>query len=158
MAVLLSYVKNQEILMISIYIFSILSSCVNVMSSIAETTYTPRLVSTDQGLAKMNSSIYGIQYIVGIAAPIIGGAIYGRVLSSYIFIFSSFCFLASSLILLSLRKESPVAEKLQEKSISKTISMILNDIVQGYRNIRVNQDIFYPLIIVAFFNVLTANF
>lgn len=148
---------NKMVIIVFIYVISIIVSCTNVMNSISELTFISYFVSEEQ-LTIMNSQIYGIQYIIGMIIPVIGGFLYSAISTGYIFLFSSLSFLMSSLIIFTMNVEinPPKLEKLH--NLSDIITEIIIDIKEGLVYVKKKREVFIPLIIVAIFNILVVNF
>ncbi|MEC4578562.1 MFS transporter [Streptococcus dysgalactiae] len=152
---IVAYIDSIGIKLWTIIIVTILVSCINVISSISETTYLPYLLKHTDDFTSLNSSIYSIQYILGILSPIVGGMIYSKYSIGILLLISSLCYLLSSFSFYYIK----VVENKSNLQFSFEIFKdIVADIVKGYVYVSSRKTVFLPLVITAVFNILTANF
>lgn len=149
------YIDSLGIKLWTLIIVTILVSCINVISSISETTYLPYLFKHTDDFTSLNSSIYSIQYILGILSPIVGGMIYSKYSIGILLLISSLCYLLSSFSFYYIKA---VENKSNPKFSSEIFKDIFADIVKGYVYVSCRKTVFLPLVITAIFNILTANF
>lgn len=149
------YVDSLGFKLWTLIIVTILVSCVNVISSISETTYLPYLFKNTDDFTSLNSAIYSIQYILGILSPIVGGVIYSKYSIGILFLISSLCYLLSSFSFYYIKEFN---NKSNTKFSVEIFKGIFADIVEGYIYVSSRKTVFLPLVITAIFNILTANF
>ena len=149
-------IKNVYFFMAIMYFFNCVLSVVNVLNTISEVTFLPMFVEQDE-LVNMNSIIFIIQYIVGIFVPVIGGCVYSFHRVHYIFIFSSFLFLASSLSIYRLNLISGEIKKHPTFNIFDTKAMRAS-ILEGLEYLKTIKVVFYTLVFTGFYNFFNANF
>lgn len=152
---IVTFSDNVGIKLWTVIIVSILVSCINVISSISETTYIPYLFGRSEDFTSLNSSVYAIQYILGILSPIISGILYSNNSIGSLLLISCVCYLLSSAIFYGIKTEETRSDVTLSLDIVKGI---IADIVQGYKYISSVKAVFFPLIITAIVNILTANF
>lgn len=157
LSMVLVFTNNSLIIITTIYIVTIISSLTNVLNTISELTFIAYFVEK-KDFAAMNSQIYGIQYIVGLVFPAIGGLIYSYVSSSIIFLFCGICFLFSSLIIRGIEVNINEKSYNMQFSLNNIFQNLLTDIKEGLEYLKRKSDVLTPLIIVAFLNILTVNF
>lgn len=148
---------NKFFIIIVIYVISIIVSCTNVMNSISELTFISYFVN-EEDLTVMNSQIYGIQYVIGMIIPVIGGFLYSCISVSSIFLCSSIFFLMSSLIIFTLDIETNFKKVEKQRNFSEIIRETVIDIEEGLIYVKKKREVFIPLVIVAVFNILVVNF
>lgn len=157
LAIILIVASNQIIVITAIYIVSIAVSCTNVINSISELTFISYFVSEDH-FTVMNSQIYGIQYVMGMIIPVVGGVLYSSISVNLIFLFSSLCFLISSFIIFNMNIEVQFRAVNMKNSLINIIGEIIADIKEGLLYVKKNREVLVPLIVVAIFNILVVNF
>jgi MFS family permease len=154
-----TFTSDSFFLIITIYLVTIISGCINVLNSISELTYISSFVHND-GFSAMNSKIYSIQYLVGLLLPVVGGIIYSPKIVNFIFLLCSILYLISSLLVRSMKVKKEDTQKKAKINI-KIRGIILDvmiDVKEGFHILLKCRDVLYPLIIVSIFNLLFANF
>ena len=108
-------------------------------------------------LINMNSIIFIIQYVVGIFVPMIGGCIYNFHRMPYVFMLSSFLFLASSLSIYRLKLLQSY-KNIDEIFKLFNIHTMKITILDGFEYLKTNKMIFYTLVFTGIYNFFNANF
>ena len=85
-------------IIIAIYICAFINGICFVFHSIAESTLVPHIVEKKE-LTKANSLIFGVEYATNFVVPILTGILYCKDTIGFFFLFDSFTFLFSCLIL-----------------------------------------------------------
>lgn len=142
---------NSVTLLFAIYIVTTITSCVNVFNTIAETTFIPEIVGEDE-LYKMNSTIFGMQYLASLVIPLIGGFLYSYKIVPIIFLGNSLTYLISAIFIYDIQYSY---SKQKEKFLIKTF---YKDIFYGVQYVVKNKEVGLILVIIAIFNFLTVNF
>lgn len=147
--------KEKAVLIISIYILTCITSCVNVFNNIAEITFIPEIVE-ERDFAKMNSIIFGLQYVTGLIVPLVGGYLYRFEIVPYILLVNSITYIFSVFLI---TKINYFYHKIKNNySLKEKISSVYSDLADGIQYVIRNSKVGLPLFAVAIFNFITANF
>lgn len=149
-------IKNIYILLMVMYFLNFVLSVVNVLNTISEVTFLQMFVEKNE-LINMNSIIFIIQYVVGIFVPMIGGCIYNFHRMPYVFMLSSFLFLASSLSIYRLKLLQSY-KNIDEIFKLFNIHTMKITILDGFEYLKTNKMIFYTLVFTGIYNFFNANF
>lgn len=149
------YTNSVAIRLWILILVTVCVSCINVISSISETTYLSELFKGSADFTALNSKVYSIQYMLGIVAPIFGGLVYSEDSIGILLLMSSLCYLLSSCSFYFIRS---VENPLNSQFSSEILKGLLVDVAEGYRYVSSKKTVFLPLVITAVFNILTANF
>jgi len=152
---LLDYTFTVQI--IGIYFATLIASIINVLNSIAEVTFIPE-ITEEKDFNTMNSIIFGLQYISGIIMPVIGGYIYNHSNIYGIFFLNSVTYVFSALLIYKIKYQKEKKEEQNRRSAKDKYYRFLIDLKKGLFYLHGRMNIVFPLITVAIFNLLTANF
>lgn len=147
--------KNSLLLIIAIYVLTGITACVNVINNIAETTFIPEIVENNE-FSKMNSIIFGMQYIAGLIVPLIGGYIYSYDIVPYIFIGNATTFLISAAMIYNIHYS--YSKKKESFSLSSKVKTLSSDLMDGIKYVKQNSSVGLTLFAVSISNFLTSNF
>ena len=140
-----------------IYAVSLVVSVTNTINTVSEITFVSFLVEK-KDFSELNSLVYGIQYAANFALPIIGGILYQYISHSLLIVICAVFYLISLLLekRISLKTKSTAFTGFTAlKSALKTVKTDIKEGLQYTLNLR---SVFYPLILAALVNIVSANF
>ncbi|WP_269748960.1 MULTISPECIES: MFS transporter [Bifidobacterium] len=140
-----------------IYTVSVAVSVMNILSTVSEITFVSFLVKKED-FSKLNSTVYGIQYGVNFALPILGGVLYKFIPQSLLTGISVVFYLISLLLvnnIILISQRDPFA---RFSSIKHGVNAVFTDIKDGVRYTAKIRAVLYPLVLAALVNIASANF
>ena len=140
-----------------IYTVSLAVSVMNILSAVSEITFVSFLVEKED-FSKLNSTVYGIQYGVNFALPILGGVLYKFIPQSLLTGISVVFYLISLLLvnnIILISQRDPFAGF---SSIKHGVNAVFTDIKDGVRYTAKIRAVLYPLVLAALVNIASANF
>ncbi len=140
-----------------IYIVSLAVSVMNILSTVSEITFVSFLVKKED-FSKLNSTVYGIQYGVNFALPILGGVLYKYFPHSLLTAICAVFYLISLLLVNNIILVSQSNPSARLSSVKYSINVVFTDIKDGVRYTAKIRAVLYPLVLAALVNVASANF
>ena len=140
-----------------IYIVSLAVSVMNILSTVSEITFVSFLVKKED-FSKLNSSVYGIQYGVNFALPILGGVLYKFFPHSLLTAICAVFYLISLLLVNNIILVSQSDPSARLSSVKYSINVVFTDIKDGVRYTAKIRAVLYPLVLAALVNIASANF
>ena len=140
-----------------IYIVSFAVSVMNILSTVSEITFVSFLVKKED-FSKLNSTVYGIQYGVNFALPILGGVLYKYFPHSLLTAICAVFYLISLLLVNNIILVSQSDPSARLSSVKYSINVVFTDIKDGVRYTAKIRAVLYPLVLAALVNIASANF
>ena len=140
-----------------IYIVSFAVSVMNILSTVSEITFVSFLVKKED-FSKLNSTVYGIQYGVNFALPILGGVLYKYFPHSLLTAICAVFYLISLLLVNNIILVSQIDPSARLSSVKYSINVVFTDIKDGVRYTAKIRAVLYPLVLAALVNIASANF
>ena len=140
-----------------IYIVSLAVSVMNILSTVSEITFVSFLVKKED-FSKLNSTVYGIQYGVNFALPILGGVLYKYFPHSLLTAICAVFYLISLLLVNNIILVSQSDPPARLSSVKYSINAVFTDIKDGVRYTAKIRAVLYPLVLAALVNIASANF
>ena len=140
-----------------IYIVSLAVSVMNILSTVSEITFVSFLVKKED-FSKLNSTVYGIQYGVNFALPILGGVLYKYFPHSLLTAICAVFYLISLLLVNNIILVSQSDPSARLSSVKYSINAVFTDIKDGVRYTAKIRAVLYPLVLAALVNIASANF
>ena len=140
-----------------IYIVSLAVSVMNILSTVSEITFVSFLVKKED-FSKLNSTVYGIQYGVNFALPILGGVLYKYFPNSLLTAICAVFYLISLLLVNNIILVSQSDPSARLSSVKYSINVVFTDIKDGVRYTAKIRAVLYPLVLAALVNIASANF
>lgn len=140
-----------------IYIISLAVSVMNILSTVSEITFVSFLVKK-KDFSKLNSTVYGIQYGVNFALPILGGVLYKYFPDSLLTAICAVFYLISLLLVNNIILVSQSDPSARLSSVKYSINVVFTDIKDGVRYTAKIRAVLYPLVLAALVNIASANF
>ena len=140
-----------------IYIVSLAVSVMNILSTVSEITFVSFLVKKED-FSKLNSTVYGIQYGVNFALPILGGVLYKYFPHSLLTVICAVFYLISLLLVNNIILVSQSDPSARLSSVKYSINAVFTDIKDGVRYTAKIRAVLYPLVLAALVNIASANF
>ena len=140
-----------------IYIVSLAVSVMNILSTVSEITFVSFLVKKED-FSKLNSTVYGIQYGVNFALPILGGVLYKYFPHSLLTAICAVFYLISLLLVNNIILVSQSDPSARLSSVKYSINVVSTDIKDGVRYTAKIRAVLYPLVLAALVNIASANF
>ena len=140
-----------------IYIVSLAVSVMNILSTVSEITFVSFLVKKED-FSKLNSTVYGIQYGVNFALPILGGVLYKYFPHSLLTAICAVFYLISLLLVNNIILVSQSDPSAMLSSVKYSINVVFTDIKDGVRYTAKIRAVLYPLVLAALVNIASANF
>lgn len=140
-----------------IYIVSLAVSVMNILSTVSEITFVSFLVKKED-FSKLNSTVYGIQYGVNFALPILGGVLYKYLPHSLLTAICAVFYLISLLLVNNIILVSQSDPSARLSSVKYSINVVFTDIKDGVRYTAKIRAVLYPLVLAALVNIASANF
>ena len=140
-----------------IYIVSLAVSVMNILSTVSEITFVSFLVKKED-FSKLNSTVYGIQYGVNFALPILGGVLYKYFPHSLLTAICAVFYLISLLLVNNIILVSQSNPSARLSSVKYSINVVFTDIKDGVRYTAKIRAVLYPLVLAALVNIASANF
>ena len=140
-----------------IYIVSLAVSVMNILSTVSEITFVSFLVKKED-FSKLNSTVYGIQYGVNFALPILGGVLYKYFPHSLLTAICAVFYLISLLLVNNIILVSQSDPSARLSSVKYSINVVFTDIKDGVRYTARIRAVLYPLVLAALVNIASANF
>lgn len=140
-----------------IYIVSLAVSVMNILSTVSEITFVSFLVKKED-FSKLNSTVYGIQYGVNFALPILGGVLYKYFPHSLLTAICAVFYLISLLLVNNIILVSQIDPSARLSSVKYSINVVFTDIKDGVRYTAKIRAVLYPLVLAALVNIASANF
>ncbi|PXY88026.1 MFS transporter [Bifidobacterium asteroides] len=140
-----------------IYIVSLAVSVMNILSTVSEITFVSFLVKKED-FSKLNSTVYGIQYGVNFALPILGGVLYKYFPHSLLTAICAVFYLISLLLVNNIILVSQSDPSARLSSVKYSINVVFTDIKDGVRYTAKIRAVLYPLVLAALVNMASANF
>ena len=140
-----------------IYTVSLAVSVMNILSAVSEITFVSFLVEKED-FSKLNSTVYGIQYGVNFALPILGGVLYKFIPQSLLTGISVVFYLISLLLVNNIILISQSDSSARFSSIKHGVNAVFTDIKDGVRYTAKIRAVLYPLVLAALVNIASANF
>ena len=141
----------------AIYIVSLAVSVMNILSTVSEITFVSFLVKKED-FSKLNSTVYGIQYGVNFALPILGGVLYKYFPHSLLTAICAVFYLISLLLVNNIILVSQSDPSARLSSVKYSINVVFTDIKDGVRYTAKIRAVLYPLVLAALVNIASANF
>ena len=157
LAIALALKISSAFMIFIIYTVSLAVSVMNILSTVSEITFVSFLVKKED-FSKLNSTVYGIQYGVNFALPILGGVLYKFIPQSLLTGISVVFYLISLLLvnnIILISQRDPFA---RFSSIKHGINAVFTDIKDGVRYTAKIRAVLYPLVLAALVNIASANF
>ena len=157
LAIALALKISSAFMIFIIYTVSLAVSVMNILSTVSEITFVLFLVKKED-FSKLNSTVYGIQYGVNFALPILGGVLYKFIPQSLLTGISVVFYLISLLLvnnIILISQRDPFA---RFSSIKHGINAVFTDIKDGVRYTAKIRAVLYPLVLAALVNIASANF
>ena len=140
-----------------IYIVSLAVSVMNILSTVSEITFVSFLVKKED-FSKLNSTVYGIQYGVNFALPILGGVLYKFFSHSLLTAICAVFYLISLLLVNNIILVSQSDPSARLSSVKYSMNVVFTDIKDGVRYTAKIRAVLYPLVLAALVNIASANF
>ena len=157
LAIALALKVSSAFMIFIIYTVSLAVSVMNILSTVSEITFVSFLVEKEN-FSKLNSTVYGIQYGVNFALPILGGVLYKFIPQSLLTGISVVFYLISLLLvnnIILISQRDPFA---RFSSIKHGVNAVFTDIKDGVRYTAKIRAVLYPLVLAALVNIASANF
>ena len=157
LAIALALKASSAFMIFIIYTVSLAVSVMNILSTVSEITFVSFLVEKEN-FSKLNSTVYGIQYGVNFALPILGGVLYKFIPQSLLTGISVVFYLISLLLvnnIILISQRDPFA---RFSSIKHGVNAVFTDIKDGVRYTAKIRAVLYPLVLAALVNIASANF
>ena len=157
LAIALALKASSAFMIFIIYTVSLAVSVMNILSTVSEVTFVSFLVKKED-FSKLNSTVYGIQYGVNFALPVLGGVLYKFIPQSLLTGISVVFYLISLLLvnnIILISQRDPFA---RFSSIKHGVNAVFTDIKDGVRYTAKIRAVLYPLVLAALVNIASANF
>ena len=157
LAIALALKVSSAFMIFIIYTVSLAVSVMNILSTVSEITFVSFLVEKEN-FSKLNSTVYGIQYGVNFALPILGGVLYKFIPQSLLTDISVVFYLISLLLVNNIILMSQSDSSARFSSIKHGVNAVFTDIKDGVRYTAKIRAVLYPLVLAALVNIASANF
>lgn len=157
LAIALALKVSSAFMIFIIYTVSLAVSVMNILSTVSEITFVSFLVEKEN-FSKLNSTVYGIQYGVNFALPILGGVLYKFIPQSLLTGISVVFYLISLLLVNNIILMSQSDSSARFSSIKHGVNAVFTDIKDGVRYTAKIRAVLYPLVLAALVNIASANF
>ena len=157
LAIALALKVSSAFMIFIIYTVSLAVSVMNILSTVSEITFVSFLVKKEN-FSKLNSTVYGIQYGVNFALPILGGVLYKFIPQSLLTDISVVFYLISLLLVNNIILISQSDSSARFSSIKHGVNAVFTDIKDGVRYTAKIRAVLYPLVLAALVNIASANF
>ena len=157
LAIALALKVSSAFMIFIIYTVSLAVSVMNILSTVSEITFVSFLVEKEN-FSKLNSTVYGIQYSVNFALPILGGVLYKFIPQSLLTGISVVFYLISLLLVNNIILMSQSDSSARFSSIKHGVNAVFTDIKDGVRYTAKIRAVLYPLVLAALVNIASANF
>ncbi|WP_269749193.1 MULTISPECIES: MFS transporter [Bifidobacterium] len=157
LAIALALKASSAFMIFIIYTVSLAVSVMNILSTVSEITFVSFLVEKEN-FSKLNSTVYGIQYGVNFALPILGGVLYKFIPQSLLTGISVVFYLISLLLVNNIILISQSDSSARFSSIKHGVNAVFTDIKDGVRYTAKIRAVLYPLVLAALVNIASANF
>lgn len=157
LAIALALKVSSAFMIFIIYTVSLAVSVMNILSTVSEITFVSFLVEKEN-FSKLNSTVYGIQYGVNFALPILGGVLYKFIPQSLLTGISVVFYLISLLLVNNIILISQSDSSARFPSIKHGVNAVFTDIKDGVRYTAKIRAVLYPLVLAALVNIASANF
>ena len=157
LAIALALKVSPAFMIFIIYTVSLAVSVMNIVSTVSEMTFVSFLVEKEN-FSKLNSTVYGIQYGVNFALPILGGVLYKFIPQSLLTDISVVFYLISLLLVNNIILISQSDSSARFSSIKHGVNAVFTDIKDGVRYTAKIRAVLYPLVLAALVNIASANF
>lgn len=157
LAIALALKVSSAFMIFIIYTVSLAVSVMNILSTVSEITFVSFLVEKEN-FSKLNSTVYGIQYGVNFALPILGGVLYKFIPQSLLTGISVVFYLISLLLVNNIILISQSDSSARFSSIKHGVNAVFTDIKDGVRYTAKILAVLYPLVLAALVNIASANF
>ena len=157
LAIALALKVSSAFMIFIIYTVSLAVSVMNILSTVSEITFVSFLVEKEN-FSKLNSTVYGIQYGVNFALPILGGVLYKCIPQSLLTGISVVFYLISLLLVNNIILISQSDSSARFSSIKHGVNAVFTDIKDGVRYTAKIRAVLYPLVLAALVNIASANF
>ncbi len=157
LAIALALKVSSAFMIFIIYTVSLAVSVMNILSTVSEITFVSFLVEKEN-FSKLNSTVYGIQYGVNFALPILGGVLYKFIPQSLLTGISVVFYLISLLLVNNIILISQSDSSARFSSIKHGVNAVFTDIKDGVRYTAKIRAVLYPLVLAALVNIASANF
>ena len=157
LAIALALKVSSAFMIFIIYTVSLAVSVMNILSTVSEITFVSFLVEKEN-FSKLNSTVYGIQYSVNFALPILGGVLYKFIPQSLLTGISVVFYLISLLLVNNIILISQSDSSARFSSIKHGVNAVFTDIKDGVRYTAKIRAVLYPLVLAALVNIASANF
>ena len=157
LAIALALKVSSAFMIFIIYTVSLAVSVMNIVSTVSEITFVSFLVEKEN-FSKLNSTVYGIQYGVNFALPILGGVLYKCIPQSLLTGISVVFYLISLLLVNNIILISQSDSSARFSSIKHGVNAVFTDIKDGVRYTAKIRAVLYPLVLAALVNIASANF
>ena len=132
LAIALALKVSSAFMIFIIYTVSLAVSVMNILSTVSEITFVSFLVEKEN-FSKLNSTVYGIQYGVNFALPILGGVLYKFIPQSLLTGISVVFYLISLLLVNNIILISQSDSSARFSSIKHGVNAVFTDIKDGVR-------------------------
>lgn len=157
LAIALALKVSSAFMIFIIYTVSLAVSVMNILSTVSEITFVSFLVEKEN-FSKLNSTVYGIQYSVNFALPILGGVLYKFIPQSLLTGISVVFYLISLLLVNNIILISQSDSSARFSSIKHGVNAVFTDIKDGVRYTAKIRAVLYPLVLAALVNIASSNF
>ena len=157
LAIALALKVSSAFMIFIIYTVSLAVSVMNILSTVSEITFVSFLVEKEN-FSKLNSTVYGIQYGVNFALPILGGVLYKFIPQSLLTGISVVFYLISLLLVNNIILISQSDSSARFSSIKHGVNAVFTDIKDGVRYTAKIRAVLYPLVLAALVNIASSNF
>ena len=157
LAIALALKVSSAFMIFIIYTVSLAVSVMNILSTVSEITFVSFLVEKEN-FSKLNSTVYGMQYGVNFALPILGGVLYKFIPQSLLTGISVVFYLISLLLVNNIILISQSDSSARFSSIKHGVNAVFTDIKDGVRYTAKIRAVLYPLVLAALVNIASANF
>ena len=157
LAIALALKVSSAFMIFIIYTVSLAVSVMNILSTVSEITFVSFLVKKEN-FSKLNSTVYGIQYGVNFALPILGGVLYKFIPQSLLTGISVVFYLISLLLVDNIILISQSDSSARFSSIKHGVNAVFTDIKDGVRYTAKIRAVLYPLVLAALVYIASANF
>lgn len=157
LAIALALKVSSAFMIFIIYTVSLAVSVMNILSTVSEITFVSFLVEKEN-FSKLNSTVYGIQYGVNFALPMLGGVLYKFIPQSLLTGISVVFYLISLLLVNNIILISQSDSSARFSSIKHGVNAVFTDIKDGVRYTAKIRAVLYPLVLAALVNIASANF
>ena len=140
-----------------IYAVSLVVSVTNTINTVSEITFVSFLVEK-KDFSELNSLVYGIQYAANFALPIIGGILYQYISHSLLIVICAIFYLISLLLEKSISLQTKSTAFTSFTALKSALKTVKTDIKEGLQYTLNLRSVFYPLILAALVNIVSANF